>query len=178
MQFNDGNAEVVSMWVCRCLEERRAQQGVWCPASMDQLDVLNTYQWPSGHRIKIKKKNDQRSVSVVCCDTEELASLGPFLLFRNAQRPSVGLYPQPSCQLFRDYKENAWGNEVNGPDLNIFRATRLQCRAPFWAWHINAATCALLLTALWWMLRLLPVSSCLCVCLFFQWYHVLPQQAS
>ncbi|XP_031704630.1 dual specificity mitogen-activated protein kinase kinase 5 [Anarrhichthys ocellatus] len=25
-QFNDGNAEVVSMWVCRCLEERRAQQ--------------------------------------------------------------------------------------------------------------------------------------------------------
>ncbi|KAA8595932.1 hypothetical protein FQN60_011223 [Etheostoma spectabile] len=24
-QFNDGNAEVVSMWVCRCLEERRAQ---------------------------------------------------------------------------------------------------------------------------------------------------------
>uniref|UniRef100_A0A671TKH5 mitogen-activated protein kinase kinase n=1 Tax=Sparus aurata TaxID=8175 RepID=A0A671TKH5_SPAAU len=27
IQFNDGNAEVVSMWVCRCLEERRAQQG-------------------------------------------------------------------------------------------------------------------------------------------------------
>ncbi|XP_010774588.1 dual specificity mitogen-activated protein kinase kinase 5, partial [Notothenia coriiceps] len=27
-QFNDGNAEVVSMWVCRCLEERRAQQGL------------------------------------------------------------------------------------------------------------------------------------------------------
>lgn len=26
IQFNDGNAEVVSMWVCRCLEERRAQQ--------------------------------------------------------------------------------------------------------------------------------------------------------
>uniref|UniRef100_A0A7N8WVN5 mitogen-activated protein kinase kinase n=1 Tax=Mastacembelus armatus TaxID=205130 RepID=A0A7N8WVN5_9TELE len=26
MQYNDGNAEVVSMWVCRCLEERRAQQ--------------------------------------------------------------------------------------------------------------------------------------------------------
>uniref|UniRef100_A0A672JMG1 mitogen-activated protein kinase kinase n=1 Tax=Salarias fasciatus TaxID=181472 RepID=A0A672JMG1_SALFA len=26
VQFNDGNAEVVSMWVCRCLEERRAQQ--------------------------------------------------------------------------------------------------------------------------------------------------------
>uniref|UniRef100_A0A8C9ZVG4 mitogen-activated protein kinase kinase n=1 Tax=Sander lucioperca TaxID=283035 RepID=A0A8C9ZVG4_SANLU len=25
IQFNDGNAEVVSMWVCRCLEERRAQ---------------------------------------------------------------------------------------------------------------------------------------------------------
>uniref|UniRef100_A0AAQ4PQJ8 mitogen-activated protein kinase kinase n=1 Tax=Gasterosteus aculeatus aculeatus TaxID=481459 RepID=A0AAQ4PQJ8_GASAC len=25
-QFNDGNAEVVSMWVCRCLEERRALQ--------------------------------------------------------------------------------------------------------------------------------------------------------
>uniref|UniRef100_A0A7N6AWT0 mitogen-activated protein kinase kinase n=1 Tax=Anabas testudineus TaxID=64144 RepID=A0A7N6AWT0_ANATE len=25
-QYNDGNAEVVSMWVCRCLEERRAQQ--------------------------------------------------------------------------------------------------------------------------------------------------------
>lgn len=25
-QFNDGNAEVVSMWVCRCLEERRAQR--------------------------------------------------------------------------------------------------------------------------------------------------------
>ncbi|XP_055363347.1 dual specificity mitogen-activated protein kinase kinase 5 isoform X2 [Betta splendens] len=27
IQYNDGNAEVVSMWVCRCLEERRAQQG-------------------------------------------------------------------------------------------------------------------------------------------------------
>uniref|UniRef100_A0A8C9TU17 mitogen-activated protein kinase kinase n=1 Tax=Scleropages formosus TaxID=113540 RepID=A0A8C9TU17_SCLFO len=26
MKYNDGNAEVVSMWVCRCLEERRAQQ--------------------------------------------------------------------------------------------------------------------------------------------------------
>ncbi|XP_070760409.1 dual specificity mitogen-activated protein kinase kinase 5 [Enoplosus armatus] len=26
IQYNDGNAEVVSMWVCRCLEERRAQQ--------------------------------------------------------------------------------------------------------------------------------------------------------
>uniref|UniRef100_A0A3Q1CES2 mitogen-activated protein kinase kinase n=1 Tax=Amphiprion ocellaris TaxID=80972 RepID=A0A3Q1CES2_AMPOC len=26
VQYNDGNAEVVSMWVCRCLEERRAQQ--------------------------------------------------------------------------------------------------------------------------------------------------------
>ncbi|TKS69579.1 Dual specificity mitogen-activated protein kinase kinase 5 [Collichthys lucidus] len=26
IQFNDGNAEVVSMWVCRCLEERRSQQ--------------------------------------------------------------------------------------------------------------------------------------------------------
>uniref|UniRef100_A0A669EFK8 mitogen-activated protein kinase kinase n=1 Tax=Oreochromis niloticus TaxID=8128 RepID=A0A669EFK8_ORENI len=25
IQYNDGNAEVVSMWVCRCLEERRAQ---------------------------------------------------------------------------------------------------------------------------------------------------------
>uniref|UniRef100_A0A3Q4N7G7 Mitogen-activated protein kinase kinase 5 n=1 Tax=Neolamprologus brichardi TaxID=32507 RepID=A0A3Q4N7G7_NEOBR len=25
VQYNDGNAEVVSMWVCRCLEERRAQ---------------------------------------------------------------------------------------------------------------------------------------------------------
>ncbi|XP_064238076.1 dual specificity mitogen-activated protein kinase kinase 5 isoform X6 [Aotus nancymaae] len=27
MQFNDGNAAVVSMWVCRVLEERRSQQG-------------------------------------------------------------------------------------------------------------------------------------------------------
>lgn len=27
MQFNDGNAAVVSMWVCRALEERRSQQG-------------------------------------------------------------------------------------------------------------------------------------------------------
>uniref|UniRef100_A0A671E406 mitogen-activated protein kinase kinase n=1 Tax=Rhinolophus ferrumequinum TaxID=59479 RepID=A0A671E406_RHIFE len=27
MQFNDGNATVVSMWVCRVLEERRSQQG-------------------------------------------------------------------------------------------------------------------------------------------------------
>uniref|UniRef100_A0A8C3QGW0 mitogen-activated protein kinase kinase n=1 Tax=Cyanoderma ruficeps TaxID=181631 RepID=A0A8C3QGW0_9PASS len=27
VQFNDGNAEVVSMWVCRMLEERRAQGG-------------------------------------------------------------------------------------------------------------------------------------------------------
>ncbi|XP_028298825.1 dual specificity mitogen-activated protein kinase kinase 5 [Gouania willdenowi] len=27
VQYNDGNAEVVSMWVCRCLEERRAQLG-------------------------------------------------------------------------------------------------------------------------------------------------------
>ncbi|XP_012999351.1 dual specificity mitogen-activated protein kinase kinase 5 isoform X3 [Cavia porcellus] len=27
MQFNDGNATVVSMWVCRALEERRSQQG-------------------------------------------------------------------------------------------------------------------------------------------------------
>ncbi|GLD55888.1 dual specificity mitogen-activated protein kinase kinase 5 isoform X3 [Lates japonicus] len=26
IQYNDGNAEVVSMWVCRCLEERRVQQ--------------------------------------------------------------------------------------------------------------------------------------------------------
>uniref|UniRef100_A0A3B3XCG8 mitogen-activated protein kinase kinase n=1 Tax=Poecilia mexicana TaxID=48701 RepID=A0A3B3XCG8_9TELE len=26
IQYNDGNAEVVSMWVCRCLEERRSQQ--------------------------------------------------------------------------------------------------------------------------------------------------------
>ncbi|KAM7405837.1 hypothetical protein PAMP_000257 [Pampus punctatissimus] len=26
IQYNDGNAEVVSMWVCRCLEERRAHQ--------------------------------------------------------------------------------------------------------------------------------------------------------
>lgn len=26
MQYNDGNTEVVSMWVCRCLEERKAQQ--------------------------------------------------------------------------------------------------------------------------------------------------------
>ncbi|XP_061595855.1 dual specificity mitogen-activated protein kinase kinase 5 isoform X2 [Cololabis saira] len=26
IQYNDGNAEVVSMWVCRCLEERRTQQ--------------------------------------------------------------------------------------------------------------------------------------------------------
>uniref|UniRef100_A0A3B3T7J4 mitogen-activated protein kinase kinase n=1 Tax=Paramormyrops kingsleyae TaxID=1676925 RepID=A0A3B3T7J4_9TELE len=26
MLYNDGNTEVVSMWVCRCLEERRAQQ--------------------------------------------------------------------------------------------------------------------------------------------------------
>ncbi|XP_060889162.1 dual specificity mitogen-activated protein kinase kinase 5 isoform X1 [Labrus mixtus] len=29
-QYNDGNAEVVSMWVCRCLEERRAQQAQGC----------------------------------------------------------------------------------------------------------------------------------------------------
>uniref|UniRef100_A0A4W3JU00 mitogen-activated protein kinase kinase n=1 Tax=Callorhinchus milii TaxID=7868 RepID=A0A4W3JU00_CALMI len=28
MQYNDRNAEVVSMWVCRMLEERRSQQGV------------------------------------------------------------------------------------------------------------------------------------------------------
>lgn len=27
VQFNDGNATVVSMWVCRVLEERRSQQG-------------------------------------------------------------------------------------------------------------------------------------------------------
>ncbi|XP_075431576.1 dual specificity mitogen-activated protein kinase kinase 5 [Ascaphus truei] len=27
VQFNDGNTEVVSMWVCRALEERRAQDG-------------------------------------------------------------------------------------------------------------------------------------------------------
>lgn len=27
VQFNDGNATVVSMWVCRALEERRGQQG-------------------------------------------------------------------------------------------------------------------------------------------------------
>ncbi|KAL4682071.1 hypothetical protein H8957_006736 [Semnopithecus entellus] len=27
VQFNDGNAAVVSMWVCRALEERRSQQG-------------------------------------------------------------------------------------------------------------------------------------------------------
>ncbi|KAM9092509.1 dual specificity mitogen-activated protein kinase kinase 5 isoform 1-T1 [Megaptera novaeangliae] len=27
VQFNDGNATVVSMWVCRALEERRSQQG-------------------------------------------------------------------------------------------------------------------------------------------------------
>uniref|UniRef100_A0A8C0GJ04 mitogen-activated protein kinase kinase n=1 Tax=Chelonoidis abingdonii TaxID=106734 RepID=A0A8C0GJ04_CHEAB len=27
MQYNDGNAEVVSMWVCRMLEERRSHQG-------------------------------------------------------------------------------------------------------------------------------------------------------
>uniref|UniRef100_A0A673TJH9 Dual specificity mitogen-activated protein kinase kinase 5 n=1 Tax=Suricata suricatta TaxID=37032 RepID=A0A673TJH9_SURSU len=27
MQFNDGNTAVVSMWVCRALEERRSQQG-------------------------------------------------------------------------------------------------------------------------------------------------------
>ncbi|XP_027426824.1 dual specificity mitogen-activated protein kinase kinase 5 isoform X3 [Zalophus californianus] len=27
MQFNDGNSAVVSMWVCRALEERRSQQG-------------------------------------------------------------------------------------------------------------------------------------------------------
>uniref|UniRef100_A0A3Q2E127 mitogen-activated protein kinase kinase n=1 Tax=Cyprinodon variegatus TaxID=28743 RepID=A0A3Q2E127_CYPVA len=26
IHYNDGNAEVVSMWVCRCLEERRSQQ--------------------------------------------------------------------------------------------------------------------------------------------------------
>uniref|UniRef100_A0A8D3BIP1 mitogen-activated protein kinase kinase n=1 Tax=Scophthalmus maximus TaxID=52904 RepID=A0A8D3BIP1_SCOMX len=26
IQYNDGNAEVVSMWVCRCLEDRRIQQ--------------------------------------------------------------------------------------------------------------------------------------------------------
>ncbi|XP_030621574.1 dual specificity mitogen-activated protein kinase kinase 5 [Chanos chanos] len=26
MQYNDGNAEVVSMWVCRCLEDRKSQQ--------------------------------------------------------------------------------------------------------------------------------------------------------
>lgn len=45
--------------------------------------------------LKKKKKMTQRSVSVVCCDTMELTSLGPFSLFRNAQRPSVGLYPQP-----------------------------------------------------------------------------------
>lgn len=25
VQYNDGNAEVVSMWVCRMLEERRSQ---------------------------------------------------------------------------------------------------------------------------------------------------------
>ncbi|XP_034733552.1 dual specificity mitogen-activated protein kinase kinase 5 [Etheostoma cragini] len=28
IQFNDGNAEVVSMWVCCCLEERRAQHAL------------------------------------------------------------------------------------------------------------------------------------------------------
>uniref|UniRef100_UPI00398F6EB4 dual specificity mitogen-activated protein kinase kinase 5 isoform X8 n=1 Tax=Pristiophorus japonicus TaxID=55135 RepID=UPI00398F6EB4 len=28
VQYNDRNAEVVSMWVCRMLEERRAQQGI------------------------------------------------------------------------------------------------------------------------------------------------------
>lgn len=27
VQFNDGNSTVVSMWVCRALEERRSQQG-------------------------------------------------------------------------------------------------------------------------------------------------------
>lgn len=27
VQYNDGNAEVVSMWVCRMLEERRSTQG-------------------------------------------------------------------------------------------------------------------------------------------------------
>ncbi|ELK34319.1 Dual specificity mitogen-activated protein kinase kinase 5 [Myotis davidii] len=27
VQFNDGNAAVVSMWVCRALKERRSQQG-------------------------------------------------------------------------------------------------------------------------------------------------------
>ncbi|XP_036399606.1 dual specificity mitogen-activated protein kinase kinase 5 isoform X1 [Megalops cyprinoides] len=30
--YNDGNAEVVSMWVCRCLEERRSQQQQHPPA--------------------------------------------------------------------------------------------------------------------------------------------------
>lgn len=27
VQYNDGHAEVVSMWVCRTLEERRSAQG-------------------------------------------------------------------------------------------------------------------------------------------------------
>ncbi len=40
MQYNDGNTEVVSMWVCRSLEERKSQQAqrlMWTAAAPDGI---------------------------------------------------------------------------------------------------------------------------------------------
>lgn len=40
MQYNDGNTEVVSMWVCRSLEERKIQQAqrlMWTAAAPDGI---------------------------------------------------------------------------------------------------------------------------------------------
>lgn len=144
------------MWVCRCLEERRAQQAqghVWRPAVMERdVWTLNTYQRLQGqvHPYALNEwLNGQksldveyfmwvhltRSIYVLCCDTEELTSLELCIWISLSKKCTeialrVGLHPQLRPRLFSGVYRDAvsvtvWRNEVNGPDLNNFKAYTL-----------------------------------------------------
>lgn len=76
MQYNDGNTEVVSMWVCRSLEDRKAQQAqilMWTTVAQDGI------------------MGDGVHISLIYSSTEprraaaELAALPPMLEFNGAR---------------------------------------------------------------------------------------------
>lgn len=114
------------MWVCCCLEERRAQQAqgyVWRPAMMDQdVWTLNTYQrlqgqvhphalnkWLNGQKSLDVEYfmwvNLAQSIYVLCCDTEELTSFELYIWISLSKTCTeialaVGLHPQLRPCLF------------------------------------------------------------------------------
>lgn len=64
MQYDDGNTEVVSMWVCRSLEDRKARQAqrlMWRTVAQDGI-LGDGFQISSHFTLPLKRLNSQNFV--------------------------------------------------------------------------------------------------------------------